>query len=80
MSLGLRAEVEDLGLSADPRSPVATPKGGPADIIFIKHIFLEIEHFEKWKRRAPPDDPFFKSLKILDMGSISSREHEMACC
>ena len=31
MRLGLRAEAEDLGLSADLRSLVAPPKGGPAD-------------------------------------------------
>ena len=32
LSLGHKAEAEDLGLSADPRSLVAPPKGGPADI------------------------------------------------
>ena len=31
ISLGLRAEAEDLGLTAEPRSLVAPPKGGPAD-------------------------------------------------
>lgn len=33
ISLGLRAEAEDLGLTADLRSLVAPPKGGPADNI-----------------------------------------------
>ena len=32
ISLGLRAEAEDLGLSAELRSLVAPPKGGPADL------------------------------------------------
>ena len=32
LSLGLRAEAEDLGLTAEPRSLVAPPKGGPADL------------------------------------------------
>ena len=31
LSVGLRAEAEDLGLSVDPHSLVAPPKGGPAD-------------------------------------------------
>ena len=32
-----------------------------------------------WKRRAPkhPDDPSNKILKVLDMGAVSSRKHEM---
>ena len=33
LSLGLRAAAEDLGLSAEPHSPVAPPEEGPADIL-----------------------------------------------
>ena len=34
------------------------------------------------KRRAPenPEESFNKLLKILNMGSISSRKHEMGIC
>ena len=40
LSLGLRAEAEDLGLSAELRSLVAPPKGGPADFVrFVRFVF-----------------------------------------
>ena len=40
---------------------------------------LEIGHFEKWKRRVPkhPGDPFDKFLKILQIGPISFKKHEI---
>ena len=53
--------------------------------IFGKYSFLEIAEARKsnfcksWTSRAAenPDDPSNNILKILDMGSISSRKHEM---
>ena len=33
LSLGLRAEAGDLGLTVEPRRLVAPPEGGPADIL-----------------------------------------------
>ncbi len=40
---------------------------------------MDIEHFEKWRRRGPdnPEDPSNVFWETLNVGSISSRKHEM---
>ena len=63
-----------------------TPKSTRKYHIIFKNIIsgnsttFELHPFEVfWKRRAPKhlDDPSNKFLKILDMGSISSRKSEI---
>ncbi len=39
---------------------------------------IKFEDFGKDGGTKHPDDPFNKFLKMFDMGSISSREHEIA--
>ena len=38
---------------------------------------LELHLFDKFVGAENPDDPSYKFLTILNMGSISSRKHEM---
>ena len=40
---------------------------------------MEFEHFEILERQGPtnPEDPFNEILKILNMGLLSSRKHEL---
>ena len=67
--------------------PQDTLKNSKKSPIISKHIIWEsqnVEHRKLWttsKRRTPtnPDDPSNQFLKILDMGSIASRKHEMTC-
>ena len=50
---------------------------------FVNLKMSDIYNFEnRWKRRAPtdPKDPSYKFLQISNMGSISSRKHEMNIC